>query len=68
MKIEPIKMCKLNEKLVFFGKWKVFIVGYFSKFTWGNIFAFFEVEKYEMHVNLTNNDGHKILIWIVDCG
>ncbi len=21
-----------------------------------------------MHVNLANNDGHKLLIWVVDCG
>jgi hypothetical protein len=29
---------------------------------------FLKLKGMRMHVNLANNDGHKLLIWVVDCG
>jgi hypothetical protein len=29
---------------------------------------FLRLKGMKMHVNLSNNDGHKLLIWVVDCG
>jgi len=28
---------------------------------------FLKLKGMKMHVNLANNDGHKLLIWVVDC-
>jgi len=29
---------------------------------------FLKLKSMKMHVNLANNDGHWLLIWVVDCG